>query len=59
MEVLTTYLRSQAEWRDHKAFEYPDDQRNEQSACALRSLADYIEDNPDGLCDISVWGRLV
>lgn len=40
---LSEYFRSQAEWRDRKAADYPDDQRNAQSARALRSLADYAE----------------
>jgi hypothetical protein len=40
---LADYFRSQADWRDLKAEEYPDDPRNEQSAAALRSLAEYVE----------------
>jgi hypothetical protein len=40
---LADYFRSQAEWRDRKAEEYPEDKRNVQSAAALRSLADYVE----------------
>lgn len=41
--MLADYFREQANWRDHKAAEYPDDNRNEQSARALNSLADYVE----------------
>jgi hypothetical protein len=40
---LADYFRSQAEWRDAKAERYPEDERNAQSAAALRSLADYVE----------------
>jgi len=39
---LSDYICSQAEWRRQKAAEYPDDQRNRQSAEALESLAEYI-----------------
>lgn len=41
--LLATYLREQAEWREGKAVEYPEDLRNAGCAAALRSLADYIE----------------
>ena len=40
---IATYIRAQADWRSAKADEYPDDERNTQSAAALYSLADYIE----------------
>lgn len=40
---LAETFRSQAEWRDTKAEEYPEDERNAQGAAALRSLADYAE----------------
>lgn len=40
---LAGYFRAQAEWRDAKAEQYPEDERNAQSAAALRSLADYVE----------------
>jgi hypothetical protein len=43
MTDLADYLRQQADWRDSKAEEYPDDTRNEQSARALRSLAEYVD----------------
>lgn len=41
--ILSEYVREQAYWREEKAEEYPDDQRNAQSAAALNSLADYLE----------------
>jgi hypothetical protein len=40
---LSDYFRSQAEWRQAKADDYPDDARNQQSADALHALADYAE----------------
>ena len=47
---LAHYFRSQAEWRDAKTDQYPEDERNSPSAAALRSsvaallsLADYVE----------------
>jgi hypothetical protein len=40
---LTEYFRNQAAWRRTKAEEYPEDARNEQSARALESLADYVD----------------
>jgi hypothetical protein len=43
MSELGSYFRSQAEWRESKAEEYPDDPRNAQSAEALKSLAEYVE----------------
>ncbi len=48
MNELADYFRAQAEWRDSKAEEYPEDARNEQSAAALRSLAEFIESGEDG-----------
>jgi hypothetical protein len=43
---LSEYFLSQAAWRRQKAEEYPDDERNLQSACALESLAEWLEENP-------------
>ena len=40
---LANYFRAQAEWRDAKAEEYPEDKRNAKSAVALRALAEYVE----------------
>ena len=40
---LSDYFRSQADWRRQKAEQYPEDERNAQSAEALESLADYVE----------------
>lgn len=40
---LSDYFRSQADWRRQKAEQYPEDQRNVQSAEALESLASYVE----------------
>ncbi len=41
--AVAGYARAQADWRDAKALEYPDDARNERSAEALRRFADYID----------------
>jgi hypothetical protein len=46
MSQLGEYFREQAAWRRRKADDYPDDERNLQSAAALESLADYVE-RPD------------
>lgn len=37
---------SQAEWREQKAAEYPDDARNRTAADALRALVRWANDNP-------------
>jgi hypothetical protein len=44
--VLSDYLRSMAEWRRRQEKQYPNDRRNQKSAAALESLADYV-DGPD------------
>lgn len=44
--MLSDYLRSKAEWRRRQEKGYPNDDRNERSAMALESLADYAE-GPD------------
>lgn len=41
--ALTEYLRGQAEWRDEKAAEYPDDSRNRRAASMYLDLASRIE----------------
>jgi len=41
--VLSGYLRSKAGWRRRQEKEFPNDNRNEDSADALDSLADYVE----------------
>lgn len=40
---LSGYFRKQARWRELKAEDYPEDERNAQSARALHSLAEYVE----------------
>lgn len=47
-EPLAGYFRAQADWRDSKATEYPEDERNAQSANALRSLAEFVESDENG-----------
>ena len=42
MSSLQDNFRAQARWRREKAEEYPDDERNAQSAAALESLAEYV-----------------
>lgn len=44
--MLSDYLRSKAEWRRRQEKDYPNDERNERSARAIESLADYV-DGPD------------
>jgi hypothetical protein len=53
---LSNYFRSQADWRRQKAEEYPEDERNVQSADALESLADYVERDERGDCKA---GRII
>lgn len=48
MKLLIDHLRAQADWREKKAAEYPEDERNARSAAALASLADYVEAGADG-----------
>ncbi|MDA8347353.1 MAG: hypothetical protein M0038_00860 [Pseudomonadota bacterium] len=43
---LVEKLEFQAEWRDQKAEEYPDDVRNRNSATALRQLAEHLDKIP-------------
>lgn len=44
--MLSDYLRSRAQWRRRQKPEYPMDRRNEKSADALESFADFV-DGPD------------
>ncbi len=44
--MLSDYLRSKAAWRRSQEKDYPNDERNERSAMAIDSLADYA-DGPD------------
>lgn len=41
--MLSDYLRSKAEWRRRQTKDFPNDNRNETSAAALESLAEYVE----------------
>ncbi len=43
MLTLVDYVRAQAQWRAEKAAQYPDDERNQRSAEALRTLAEALE----------------
>ncbi len=49
---LSDYIRAQADWRRQKAEEYPEDERNAQSATALDALADYVD---EGAPDCGPW----
>ena len=40
--ALAAYFEDQARWRERKAEEYPDDERNEVSAAGLRELAAFM-----------------
>jgi len=46
-ETLAEEFLRQAEWRDQKAGEYPDDPRNARAAEGLRGLAEYVRNLPD------------
>lgn len=54
MSILSEYLSGQARWREAKAEQYPEDERNEQSAEALKSLAAYV-DSDDCANKTAVW----
>jgi len=41
-EAVFDYFIQQAEWRERKAMEFPEDSRNQKSASALRQLADFV-----------------
>jgi hypothetical protein len=41
-QAIARYILGQAEWRERKSVEYPDDSRNAQSAACLRSLAAHV-----------------
>jgi hypothetical protein len=56
--ALADYLREQADWRGHKAEEYPDDARNKRSAATLAGLADYVESAPLTNPALTEIGRL-
>ena len=44
--ALSDYFVSQAEWREHKAAEHPDDLRNARAARGLRDVASYVRELP-------------
>jgi hypothetical protein len=41
-DYLVELITYKAEWRDEKAFEYPEDDRNRRNAKALRALANQL-----------------
>lgn len=45
---LAEYFRAQARWREQKAKEYPDDERNARSAELLNELADFVTPDKNG-----------
>jgi len=47
VSAIIEILIAQAEWREHKAEEYPDDERNLRAASALRAAAEYVGVLPD------------
>lgn len=47
MTALSEYFAAQAQWRWQKAEEYPEDERNAQSARALESLAEHVAAEED------------
>lgn len=58
-EMLAQHVRDQAAWRWRIAQEYPEDNRNAQSATGLEELASYIEAHPrnPNLLVIEAWYR--
>jgi hypothetical protein len=46
-ELIARYLDGQAAWREAKADEYPEDERNARSALALSQLAQHVRCLPD------------
>ncbi len=56
MTVLSTFVREQADWRQSKANEHPEDRRNQRSADSLRALADYVDADPEMLVDYPELG---
>jgi hypothetical protein len=54
-EQLLMKVDSQAEWRERKAAEHPNDGRNQQSAESLRRLHEQLETLP---ADHALWQRL-
>jgi len=44
--LFANYLTDQAEWREEKAAEHPNDERNAGSARGLSALADYVASLP-------------
>jgi hypothetical protein len=56
--AIVDYFLGQAEWREQKATEYPDDSRNAQSAACLRSLAAYVlgrTEDDEVLRELATW----
>jgi hypothetical protein len=47
LEILADQIESTAEWRERKAVEYPDDERNREAAEILRALAASVRALPD------------
>lgn len=45
-ESLAAFVDGQAQWRERKSAEFPDDDRNARSAAALRDLAAYLRADP-------------
>ena len=44
--LIADYFREQANWRERKADEYPDDERNRRCATGLRDLARHVDRSP-------------
>lgn len=49
---LADYIEYQASWREEKAEQYPDDERNTQSARCLQRLAENLRNLPDHNFDL-------
>jgi hypothetical protein len=58
-EAVVAYIRSTADWRDRKAEEYPDDERNARSATALREMADLVEQLPEDAAEFVALSEVI
>lgn len=67
---LAMFFSEQAEWREQKAAEFPDDERNIDAARKLRNLAKTADDVPEDLLktaadlntdadDLEVWNEMI
>src|SRR5438477_10747862 len=58
-ESLAALVDGQAQWRERKSAEFPDDDRNARSAAALRDFAAYLRADPQRIHPDSLLARFV